>query len=738
MPDDVSPVRVLYILRRRKFLAIVSSAALLTVAIAVIQSIRPYYDSSAAVLIETRKNAFSGMQASDGIVSSDLIALRTQADLVQSTTIAGDVVHALDLTRSPEYVRLLDAPPSLVQRAITKASDLLSIKRPSGISLTQAEREQAVTGVLLSQVTVNNVGRSYVMEIKARTGEPKLSADVANAFADAFLAFNRNQKRQAITRGSDVLETQMDQLRKRVGETETVVQRFREINGLVLNNGGSQSGHGTTLAGQQLIQLNTELTAANANLAQQEASLSAVQAAQRSGRGLYSLSDVIASPVIQKLRDQEAQLMQRQALNDPVLTPNNPLIQSSRAELSSVRGQIEAEMIKVVGAMSNQVTTARARRDSLARSVQALQSTVATQNEASVSLQQLENEAQAAREVYRSFVDKHEQISSQMALQEPDASLVARAKPPLSRTGPPRGLYAALATLVSGVGGVLATLIVERMRGSTIRTLDQLEPETGLFALGMIPNVPRSGWDAENRRRPVRRRARVHWMGAGRTLGILREVLRSTGNRSGGQVMMITSALPKEGKTWTAIAAATSARSVGTKTLLIDWDMRQPRIAELLGLMVDEAPDLGQADRKPYVLRRDAIPGLDVASFDSAGSNQPTARSIEALTALLASARTEYDLIVVDTPPILLFADAGMIAHLADGVVMVVKWQETDASAVRDGLHALQLCGAHVLGGVLTQVRTEMLTTEDGGARAAYRTYSSYVGRSGGHIGARL
>ena len=479
-----------------------------------------------------------------------------------------------------------------------------------------------------------------------------------------------------------MLEAQIVPLRDRARATEAAIDSYRQANGLVVNSGGGgQVGQGTTLTGQRLYQSISEMTASAADLAQKEASLASVESARRSGAGLYSIPEVLASPVVQKLREQEGTLLTREAVQNPVETANNPLTRSSRAEIAAVRGQIDSEVAKIISGLRNQVAASRSKNESVKAQVETLQTELTAQNQAGVRLKQLENEAEAARTVYRSVLGRYEQISNQIAMQGSDASLVSLAQPPLSRAGPPRNLYAAFATLLSLGGSFVLTLLVERLSGgAAIRTISQLEAATGLFPLGMLPTV-------SHQPRSSRQIARL--MACKRTLGVIREALRNGGRQSNGKVIMVTSALPEEGKTWLAISLAINSQQAGERTLLIDGDVRRPDIMRALRLRTDTERWSDVANSAlPHIVIHDVLPGLDVVSCRLDAGNGSREPALSVIGRLVRASAAKYDLVIVDTPPLLLFFRRGCHGT-PDG------WRRDSGAVAANGFYRGQGCAAH-------------------------------------------
>lgn len=717
-PQHVPPSQALKVLRRRKWLILAVVLGLCAPAGFYIAGLQKYFDSEASVLVDTRKSSFSDLQATTSSVAADSVTLRTQSDIIRSPAIAGLVVDRLDLVR--EFAPILDAKPSLIQQARGYLQSLLSTQEPS-VPMTPAERRQVTIGLLLGRLTVLNDGRSYVITLRIRTGDPELSARIANAYADIYINSSLQRKTAAITRGSALLDTQIAPLREQVRDAENAVEGFRKKNGLVLNRTDSQVGQGGTVVNQQLTQVNAQLTVATGDLAQKEASLRAVQAALRSGSGLYALPEVVSSSLIQRLREQESTFSTREASLAQTALPGNPSVRSAQAALADVRRRIDTEISKIVSSLTNEVNAAKARQEALQRTLVQLQAQVTDQSQANVTLRQLESEADARRTVYRDYLARYEQASNQTALQEPEASLVSAAQVPLGPTGPPRLQYAALAVIVALVAGALLALVVERLLGGGIRSAEQLEEETGLFPLGFVPSVPAA------RRGLMTGRDSIYT----EAVNLVRSMLQHGDAFVRARVVLVTSASPQEGKTFFSTSLAASVGRSGRKALLIDCDLRRPAVAALLQLHDPAPPQMangaqGNAAASRTELRLNVLPGLDVLTFRPDSTGRLGLVSADEMRALLEERRKHYDMIVLDSPPVLAFADAPALAPAADGVVVVVRWGQTSVASVLSTLRMLRLYGVHVLGGVLTQVPTRDLARSEGANAAIYRNYDQY------------
>lgn len=728
MGQHVPPSRVFSILRRRKLLVLGIMLATGLPAAVFIGRMAPYYDAEATVMIHTGKTEFSDLQASASGTSGDSIMIRTQTDIIRSPAMAKRVVDRLNLVENPEFAELLHAPVSASRRIVAWLNEQLDGAPAAGLTPEPVvDLRNAAAAILASKVNVTNDGHSYLIGIRARTRSPQLSAAIANAYTQLYFDFNRDLKTAAIARGGTLLDAQIAPLKTRVEATENAVETYRERNGLVVNRTGQEGGRGATVADQQLSQASSELIVASSSLAQKEATLHAVQSAQHGGGGLSAIPEVVSSPLVQRLREQETELSNRQASLGETALDNNPALLSVQAGLADTRRRTGAEISRIVLSLSNEVAAARNRVDALRSTVAQLQGEVSSQSQATVALRQLESEADAARTVYKDYLGRYEQTSNQAALQEPEADLVSGAEMPAARSGPARLQFLVIAAIGSLLMGALAALGMERLGGG-LRTPEDLESQTGLFPLGFVPTGSR------------RERAAIESASAyAASIDMVRSLLDHGGSSVSARVVVMTSALPGEGKSTLALSLAASACHIGGRALLIDCDRGRSSVAAMLRLPEKEvaprvvalrsggSPDSVYLGRGLLSWHRDVRPALDVLTL-ARSDGQIGSTLMAELRPLLEEARDTYDLVVLDAPPVLAKSDAATLATLADGAILVVRWAFTPAGAVNAAIRLLQAYNIRVLGGVLTRVKVKDLASSEGAHALLYRSHSSYFG----------
>lgn len=719
-PETISPFRLVDTLWRRKLLIFIVVTCLMAAAAVQIASMVPVFDARALILIDTRRNALSDLQAIVSGTQSDLLQVQTQVDILRSQALAIDVAERLDLAREPEFAAALARRPGGLAAQFAPLLALAGYPVPEPPTLSENERLRATATILTGEkLSVVNDSRSYVIGIQVRAEDPELAARIANAYADVYLAFNKQLKDRAVDKANAFLDQRLAPLKEKVREAEREVANYREQAGLIEDRSTwTPSRERATVLGQQLGQLNSQLVLAVGARMQREVSLEQIQDAQRGQGSLYSIPEVVASPLIQRLRTQQSEIAARLAALSQTRLPSNPAVLALRAEEREVRVRIDDEVAKIVGSIESEVAAARAREEALRQSLATLQGQVADQSKAEIRLRELESEAEAARLVYTETLNRAEQNSNQRDGQQPDASLISNATVPLGAAPPTKRQLLVLSFFASVLIGVIAALVRDRLE-TGFRTAEQVEAETGLSALGFIPRTRhrRNALMMDERDSPFVE-----------AVNTVRGALQMADVAGRPKVVLVTSSLPEEGKTFFSVALARSVARAGGRSLLVDCDLRRPGVAATIGMSPQEGvgglvPGQSVAD----LVQRDEATKLDVITAAGARDNVQDIVSSEALRGLVNEARDHYDIIVLDAPPILAVVDARVLSLMADATVMVVRWRRTPRVLVLQALKQLRVYGAKVAGVVITQANLRSLAASEGSHAYVHRKYGSYL-----------
>lgn len=681
----------------------------------------PTYRAEASVLVEPHRTQVSDLQAITNDPSNANL-VRTQIDILRSPALARRVVEQLGLLDHPLF-----APrPSMSERLLWQARALFGLEQPERRALTDEERLEVAAERLLGLVGQQNEARSNVLFIWAETPDARLSAAIANQLAREYLEFKRRQKYAAMQRAHTWFSERLGELSEKTRVAEVAVESYRLRNGLaeVMNARGAPST--LTINRQQLDEAARQLVIVSGEKARKEAQLAQAKAALRLQRGPESLPEVLNSTIVQRLRDQEALLAAREAELGSNFGDRSPDLQAIRSQRRGLQQRLQDEMAHATTGLSNEVAAAGAQEAALRSRLESLRAAVTAENAAEVRLQGLIAEANASRAIYESFLTRATQLANVAGIQEPDAELVTAAATPSTPASPRRGRLLACSFGLSLVLGIALACLAERM-GSGIATLETLEAELGLAPLGLLPAV-----------RTKARRANPRGPGAAdfaAALGRLRGAFQVRSSLNRPRVVMVTSALPQEGKTVLAAGLARNAAGAGWRVCLIDCDLRNPSVAREIGIPPE--PGLarvlaGDSVGEGLPLIRHVSAGLDVIPSGVAEHDPQELLASGRLARLLEMARARYDLVIVDAPPVLAAADALILAGIVDATLLAVRWERTPRTAARDALRLLRDSHATLLGSVLTQVhlaRFAQLST--GGLATMYRNYRGYYRSAG-------
>jgi succinoglycan biosynthesis transport protein ExoP len=672
---------------RRRWRFIVGTAALcVTIAAVVTWRMPTLYRAEAVIMPETR-NRVSDITAATPL-AFDAAMLRDEIEVLRSGTLAAMVAERLHLSELAAF-----------GGSTTPAPDADESRR----------RMQRAVATLLSRLTISNDGRSFVVRIQIMDGNPRLAADIANAYADLYLERQIAAKNESTRQRSEWLKQQISALRSQNFDLEQTIGRYRRQHGIT-------STHGTTVTTQELTDINSQLVSAHSDRLQKEAVLQHAKQVLGTPGGAEAASQVLASASIQRLRDQETDLLRRQAELSTRYQPAHPVMVKVQAEIDDLHGKIADEVNRVIRAMADDASAARTREDALKENLAELARSSEGQEGDQAELRQLEGEADADQTLYENLLARLKQTSAQMDIQQADAQIIGRADPPAAPFSDKQHLLATEALLSVLFGGVLAFIM--DMFDPSFRRAEEIEEQAGVPVLGLLPTVEplRPGEKPAERRETALSEA---------LRGIKSGLLHARPSAPIG-VVVVTSAAEGEGKTFFSVALGRSLVRARLRCLVVDCHFYRPGVDKLLS----PAPPKGEAQPAPASgrypqIQVDKYSGLHyIAAPDLAQRrlfrSQDLFESAEMRDYILR-ARDRYDLIILDAPPVPAVSDVIALCHLADATICLVRWGHTPRQTALNALRVLALRGAIIAGVVLSRVDLRLHVAY------GYHDYASYL-----------
>jgi capsular exopolysaccharide synthesis family protein len=388
------------------------------------------------------------------------------------------------------------------------------------------------------------------------------------------------------------------------------------------------------------------------------------------------------------------------------LGERHPSLLNARAELSTLRTQIANEVNRIIASLANEVEVARSRLRPLEASLAETRMKLVTDEQALVRVRELDREAAASREVYESFLKRSQEISDQSRLSSTDAVVASQAVAPTKRASPKLLLSLLMAVAAAALAGIAAALAVDHFRDS-VTDARLTARRVGVPVIAQIPLLTRKAL--------LQLPAELRTPGAfliEKPLTAFAEAFRTlqssfwfSGLSSNVRCVAVTSPLAGEGKSTVALCLARAAAQAGRRTLLVDCDLRRPSISEYFEI----DPTAGVNE-----VLGGSVPWRDVVGMDDRSSLHilPAVAATpvhdvfagSAIRSLLDDLRTEYDLIVLNGPPVLLVSEALSLAAAADAVAVIARWGETSHEALANALEQLASVGAPVHGLVVNAV----------------------------------
>lgn len=709
---------ILSLRRNVRLIAAVTVTGTVLIVLVVMLGMTPQYAALASVLVDSRKTQILKDQEVLGRPGTENSAIESEAEMLKSPTLLRQVAMHLKLENDPEYKG--KAGPMRWVRGLLAAPFQGAASREEA----QGDPYAAIVERLKSKVQAKRRNLTYVIELTVWSRDAAKAATLANKIAEFYLAEQIAAKNAAAGQATQWLNDEIEKLRSKVAASESAYEQYKAEAGLF-------AAGGENLADKQMSQLNEQLVMARARAAEAQAKFQ--QLALLNGDKLRSAAaspDILQSTVLVNLRNQHAEVGRKEADLTTRYGPRHPQVIAVQAERENLLKQIRGEVGRIVASAKTEFEMAKSREESLAASLDELKAQAGQFHQKAVRLRELEREATANRGLLEAFLGRAKETAAQLNMQMTDSRILASALPPLSPAYPQKSLIVGLGFFGSlGMGLFLA--LARGMLGAGFRRAADLQTAFGLHPLATIPLVEMpsarlqrapasSGKGSAKLARlvpetalPASRRlanlvVREPNSLFSESIQSLRLALRHAGAGHDIKTLLITSALPGEGKSTIAANLARAMALCGDRVLFIDADLRRPTVAANMGItqsfgLADVLS--GQAEMHRAVLR-DSVSGLHVLAGNApaAGVEALSLLSSRELGRLLEAARSAYDIVLLDSAPLLPVADPRILVAQVEGVALVVASELTARSAIQAALQETPGLESKVLGAVMNRV----------------------------------
>jgi polysaccharide biosynthesis transport protein len=685
-----------YLLTLRKHQWLILSFMLAVVTITSIGTFRmqPVYVATSRIEID-RENSnilpFQGTDSFDYVSDLDNY-IETQSKILTSETMALQTIRGGVLSGQTDFASDLSASDAL------STGSLANMKPPPEL------------GSFLASLSVKRVPNSRLMDVSFESTSPLLAAQIVNAHIKNFIEQNFQSRYEATTRASTWLTDQLSELKIRVEKAEDARITYERQNQIWALDGDKQN-----VTTQRMADLNKELTDVQSERMRKQSLFEFAKAGD-----MDSVPQIRDNPVVQDLFRKRTEMYSQYADALSQYGPNFPKVQRLQSQVKDIEAATEKEKKSIIARLESEYREALQREELLTQALDQQKVQVNQMSERMVQYSILKREAEANKALYDGLLTKLKEAGISAGLRSSNIRVVDPAMVPTSPARPAKTRNIVLSFLIGLVGGIGLALLREYL-DNTIKSPDDIETLARLPSLAVVPAFTE----------PNRDRSRVKLLKGASTNGhekrielvaqhlpksqvseafrALRTALLLSQADHPPQVILVTSALPREGKTTAAANLAVTLAQLGDRTLLIDADLRKPGVGRLLNLGSGTYAGLssylaGVSSLDLVTIQHPAIPNLSAIPTGPLPPNPADLLSSHKLADAIAELRTKFKFIVIDSPPIMAATDAVILSVKADGVLLVVRSGETPKEAFTRTRDLLLSVKCHLLGVVLNAV----------------------------------
>jgi len=673
----------------------------------------PIYEATTRLIIDKENPNVISIQEVMVTDASGTDYYQTQYKIIESRTVAREVIRSLHLQEGEEFFpKPKDDFISNLKRSIQES---IAFWKDSIAFLLRTEKEVVTSDVsgeyepdsalvsnFINRIKVDPIRNSRLVDVSFQAKDPVLAAKIVNTLANAYINQNLETKLRAVQDAVRWLHNRIEDERKRVGEAEHSLLRYKEKHGIVTDF----SSDVEKITAQKLAEMNTQLVEVESKRVEAETRSKQAMALVGTPDMLDSIPEVLNNDLIREIKSMEIGLYKHMSELSKKYGQKHPRMLAIESELKTLQKRRTQEVNRVINSLRNEYRVTLAKEDSLKAALAKQKRESLELNKKAIDYSVLRREAESARHMYELLIKRFREASLTEDMRTGNIRIVDRAEVPRYPVKPKKRLNILLAIIVGLVAGTGLAFVFDYL-DNTIKIPEDVKQYLKIPYLGASPlfSAKTKGNAGEDTNPELVTLHSPKSAASESYRGIRTSILFSSAE-SAPQVILISSAGPLEGKTITTANLAVTMAQAGSKVIILDCDMRKPKMHKVFGMAKDHGVsnlltgtiDVGEA------ISHTRIPNLDIIPCGPIPPNPSEMLGSPRMATLLKDLRERYAHILIDSPPSTAVTDAVVLSKSVDGVILVIRAGDTAREIAKNGIAQFGNVGAHILGAVLNAV----------------------------------
>jgi len=671
----------------------------------------PIYQSTVRLVIEKENPNVVSIKEVMSVDASTTDYYITQYKIIESRTIAREVIKRLNLKDSEEFNPkpkknfLSNIKQSIKDIKKSIQDSVLSIFRTGNQeNLANIEESDAqLVSAFLSRINVSPIRNSRLVDLNFIARDPRLAALTVNTLANVYIEKKLETKLKAVKNAVLWLHERVDEERKKVEKAERKLLEYKEKKGIFTDF----SSDVEKITAQKLAKLNAQVIDAEAHRVEAETRYKQALALKKNPDMLDSIPEVLRNDLIREIKQMEVNLYKRISELSKKYGKNHPKMIAVQSEIDSLNDRKHKEIQRVINSLRNEYQVALAKEKTLLQALSKQKKESMELNQKSIQYGVLQREAESARHMYELLIKRFKETSLTEDMKTGNVRIVDPAETPKFPIRPRKKLNLFLGIIFGLFIGIAVAFTFEFL-DNTLKNPEDIRNYLNIPYLGPVPTFDIEREDIDNPELITQYSPKSTASESYR--GIRTSLLFSSADKP-PKIILVTSAGPSEGKTLTSTNLAITMAQAGSRVVIVDCDMRKPKVHKMFGIGRDKGMSSVLVSNELENVLQDVIihsdiPNLDVIPCGPIPPNPSEIIGSQKMNRIMEKLLEQYDRVILDSPPITAVTDSTILAKFVDGVMLVVHAGVTPRQVVKTGLEQLQGVDASILGAVLNDVDT--------------------------------